>query len=45
MVTSFLATAVTTTLCGSPFKRGLASGVMTTIGGLGHALPYLIPNF
>lgn len=30
---------------GSPFKRGLASGVMTTIGGMGHALPYLIPNF
>ncbi|MYF88503.1 MAG: rubrerythrin family protein [Boseongicola sp. SB0676_bin_33] len=30
---------------GSPGKRGLASGVMTTIGGLGHALPYLIPDF
>ena len=30
---------------GSPLKRGLASGIMTTIGGLGHALPYLIPNF
>ncbi len=30
---------------GSPIKRGLASGIMTTIGGLGHALPYLIPNF
>ena len=30
---------------GSPWKRGLASGVMTTIGGLGHALPYLIPSF
>jgi len=30
---------------GSPFKRGLSSGVMTAIGGLGHALPYLIPNF
>lgn len=30
---------------GSPFKRGLASGVMTAIGGLGHALPYLIPHF
>ncbi len=30
---------------GSPVKRGLASGVMTAIGGLGHALPYLIPNF
>lgn len=30
---------------GSPIKRGLASGIMTTIGGLGHALPYLIPDF
>ena len=30
---------------GSPLKRGVASGVMTTVGGLGHALPYLIPDF
>lgn len=30
---------------GSPVKRGLASGVMTAVGGLGHALPYLIPHF
>ena len=30
---------------GSPFKRGVASGVMTTVGGLGHALPYLIADF
>jgi VIT1/CCC1 family predicted Fe2+/Mn2+ transporter len=30
---------------GSPWKRGIAAGVMTTIGGLGHALPYLIPDF
>ena len=30
---------------GSPVKRGVASGVMTAIGGLGHALPYLIPDF
>ncbi|MEO1609092.1 MAG: iron exporter MbfA [Pseudomonadota bacterium] len=30
---------------GSPIKRGFASGIMTTVGGLGHALPYLIPNF
>jgi rubrerythrin len=30
---------------GSPIKRGFASGVMTTIGGLGHALPYLISEF
>lgn len=30
---------------GSPIKRGLSSGVMTTVGGLGHALPYLITDF
>jgi erythrin-vacuolar iron transport family protein len=30
---------------GSPWKRGIASGVMTTVGGMGHALPYLIPEF
>jgi rubrerythrin len=30
---------------GAPWKRGLASGVMTTLGGLGHAMPYLIPDF
>ncbi len=30
---------------GSPWKRGFASGIMTTLGGLGHALPYLIPDF
>ena len=30
---------------GSPIKRGLASGIMTMVGGLGHALPYLIPDF
>ena len=30
---------------GSPVKRGISSGVMTTIGGLGHALPYLITDF
>lgn len=30
---------------GSPIKRGLASGIMTTVGGMGHALPYLIPEF
>lgn len=30
---------------GSPIKRGIASGVMTALGGLGHALPYLIPHF
>ena len=30
---------------GSPIKRGFASGIMTTVGGLGHALPYLISDF
>lgn len=30
---------------GSPLKRGIASGVMTMLGGLGHALPYLITDF
>lgn len=30
---------------GSPIKRGFAAGIMTTVGGLGHALPYLIPDF
>lgn len=30
---------------GSPIKRGIAAGVMTTLGGLGHAIPYLIPEF
>jgi erythrin-vacuolar iron transport family protein len=30
---------------GSPIKRGVAAGVMTAIGGLGHALPYLIHDF
>jgi len=30
---------------GSPLKRGVASGVMTTLGGLGHAMPYLITDF
>jgi VIT1/CCC1 family predicted Fe2+/Mn2+ transporter len=25
--------------------RGLVSGVMTTLGGVGHTLPYLIPDF
>jgi rubrerythrin len=30
---------------GAPVVRGTVCGVMTTIGGLGHTLPYLIPNF
>lgn len=28
---------------GHPFLRGVVCGLMTTIGGLGHTLPYLIP--
>ncbi len=30
---------------GSPWLRGAVCGAMTTLGGLGHALPYLIPHF
>lgn len=30
---------------GHPWVRGVASGLMTTAGGLGHTLPYLIPHF
>jgi len=30
---------------GAPVVRGSVTGAMTTIGGLGHALPYLIPDF
>jgi rubrerythrin len=30
---------------GSPIIRGFSSGIMTTLGGLGHALPYLITDF
>jgi len=30
---------------GSPWTRGIVCGLMTTIGGLGHTLPYLIPDF
>ncbi len=30
---------------GSPVTRGIVTGVMTALGGLGHALPYLIPHF
>jgi erythrin-vacuolar iron transport family protein len=29
---------------GHPWARGTVCGLMTTIGGLGHTLPYLIPN-
>lgn len=30
---------------GSPWLRGGVCGAMTTLGGLGHTLPYLIPDF
>lgn len=30
---------------GSPWTRGIVCGLMTAIGGLGHTLPYLIPDF
>ncbi len=30
---------------GHPMIRGLAAGIMTAVGGLGHTLPYLIPDF
>jgi len=30
---------------GAPLIRGSVCGVMTAIGGLGHTLPYLIPDF
>jgi hypothetical protein len=30
---------------GAPWIRGIVTGVMTTIGGVGHTLPYLIPDF
>lgn len=30
---------------GSPWIRGLVTGGMTTAGGLGHTLPFLIKNF
>ena len=30
---------------GTPWLRGTVCGVMTTIGGIGHTLPYLIPEF
>ncbi|MDD3178804.1 MAG: ferritin family protein [Opitutaceae bacterium] len=29
---------------GSPWLRGVVCGLMTTIGGLGHTVPYLIPG-
>ena len=30
---------------GHPWVRGSVCGLMTTLGGLGHTVPYLIPNF
>lgn len=30
---------------GRPLLRGLICGAMTFVGGIGHALPYLIPEF
>jgi erythrin-vacuolar iron transport family protein len=29
---------------GSPWLRGAVCGVMTALGGLGHSLPYLVPD-
>ncbi len=29
---------------GSPWLRGVTCGAMTTLGGLGHTLPYLVPD-
>ena len=30
---------------GRPYLRGLICGLMTFVGGVGHALPFLIPHF
>lgn len=30
---------------GSPWLRGSVCGLMTAVGGLGHTMPYLIPDF
>ena len=30
---------------GHPWVRGVVCGVMTMLGGIGHTLPFLIPNF
>jgi erythrin-vacuolar iron transport family protein len=30
---------------GQPWVRGSVCGLMTTLGGIGHTLPFLIPNF
>jgi len=30
---------------GRPYIRGAVCGLMTTLGGIGHTIPFLIPNF
>ena len=30
---------------GHPWARGLICGLMTAVGGIGHTLPFLIPDF
>lgn len=30
---------------GRPWLRGIITGLMTTVGGIGHTLPFLIPGF
>jgi len=30
---------------GSPVLRGIVTGAMTTLGGLGHTMPFIIPEF
>ena len=30
---------------GRPLLRGIVEGLMTTLGGIGHTLPYLIHDF
>jgi len=30
---------------GHPWMRGLVCGLMTALGGIGHTLPFLVPEF
>jgi rubrerythrin len=30
---------------GHPWMRGVVCGLMTTVGGIGHSIPFLVPNF
>jgi VIT1/CCC1 family predicted Fe2+/Mn2+ transporter len=30
---------------GHPWMRGLVCGLMTTLGGIGHTVPFLVPEF